>query len=76
MKKKLVTESVEVVVFEPENEQEQKEFDEFSNYLATAHPANLITLLSKESEGWKAIMLAGQILDDFMDSIKYDNLYE
>ena len=75
MKNKLVCEELPMMIFEPETQREREELYEFADFLATTPVSILSLMIAKETEEWKIVMLAGQIMDDMIDYIETEGLY-
>ena len=76
MKREFYTDEFEHIVFNPETEEEREELKAFENYLAITPVHCLCKRLSDEPEAWKAYMIAGQIMDDVIDCIETEELYQ
>jgi hypothetical protein len=53
--------------FEPENDQEAEELDEFEEEICYKHVTFLEQMLLDETSNWKSILLAEQILEDLVN---------
>jgi hypothetical protein len=72
VKNKVIYEALPTMIFKPETQQEQEELDEFADLLANAPVSILTQMIARETEQWKIVLLAGQIMDDMIDYIEME----